>query len=194
MIDDELSANRRIIDGLFIHAQRRDALGFLSLYAADARLIDPVLGCLSGSRLTTFLHRLFATLRQFDAEYAVEDVGLRSSRIRVTLRARRENARKRERLEVEAHLITRDGIIVSHEVEFDIARWARIMLPGEKCGWRIYPGWRRRLADIAGRHFLERSNRRAECTLTLNGSMPALIRASALAFVALGLIVIKTAH
>lgn len=154
MIDDELTVNRRVVHDLFLYAHRGDASGFLSLHAADALLMHPVLGDLAGSRLTTFLLGQFEALRHFDMEYVVADIGLCSSRVRVTLSAKDENAQSREPMELEDNLIMKSGAVIRHDVDFDIAHWGRVMLPDQQ--WRrIYPGWRRHLREAARKRLLE---------------------------------------
>jgi hypothetical protein len=151
MIDDELKLNRKIIEDLFVYAGNGDVPRFLDLHAADACIVDPVLGCLSGDELKSFLSKQFDVFRQFDVEHSVLDVGLCSSLVRLAVSARDDKTAGQQRLEIDANVVTRDGIVLRHELDFDITKWARTMLPGVSLYRGVLPWWRRKLAAQAYR-------------------------------------------
>lgn len=154
MVDDELKLNRRVIDDLFVHARQGDVSSFLKLHANDACLVDPVFGCLSGLDLRSFIRMQFGVLDQFDVKHTVLDIGLCSSVVRLAVSAREESAQDRVGFEMDACVVTRDGIVLRHEVDFDIADWARTMLPEVHLYRRILPGWRRHISARAHRLLL----------------------------------------
>lgn len=154
MVDDELKLNRKVIEDLFMHARQGDVSSFLKLHADDAYLEDPVFGCLSGLDLRSFISKQFTALRQFDVKHTVLDIGLCSSVVRMAVSARDESVQDSDRFEMNACVITKDGIVLRHEVDFDIANWAKIMLPGVHLYRGIVPGWRRHLSARARRLFL----------------------------------------
>jgi len=113
-----------------------------------------VFGCLSGLDLRSFISKQFSVLRQFEVKHTVLDIGLCSSVVRLAVSARDESAQHRDGFEMDACIITRDGIVLRHEVDFDVATWARTMLPGVHLYRGILPGWRRHLSARAHRLFL----------------------------------------
>lgn len=154
MVDDELTLNRKVIEDLFTHAQHGDVVSFLKLHASDACLVDPVFGCLSGLDLRSFISRQFSLLHQFNVRHTVLDIGLCSSVVRLAVSARDSSVQGGDGFEMDACVITRDGIVLRHEIEFDVANWARTMLPGVHLYRGILPGWRRHLSARAHRLFL----------------------------------------